>query len=304
MVSSILDAINSLKAQILAIDWDWSTIPDAQRNRADKLFQKVLVFNDQISRMNNNKGYLVNTPALFIEMEIQSTDELTMGVTYSQVCWKFHLVHRQLDAGNDIDMDENLLVYEYRDALRTALMEFQPESCSTLAYEGEQQDYDHGNLYHYVINYKCGFKDIKGSVYDPDQKKYIYTTPPTNLELQTGFWDGETPPDDPLINYIWKVCEVRAILTDTPNPANTQTLANGAVIPLEYAPNLDGTFTMPYLKTTPGIALLSSFFIDNQPYPDVMLDNVTGVLDNSANGGFGVGDEIRFDASLPLGVTS
>jgi hypothetical protein len=48
---------------------------------------------------------------------------------------------------------------------------------------GEQQDYDHDNIYHYIISFVCNFIDSKGSPYDIDRTTYFYKTPPTDVDI-------------------------------------------------------------------------------------------------------------------------
>jgi hypothetical protein len=171
----------------------------------------------------------------------------------------------------------------------------------------EEQDFAHTNLYMYVLDFCTCLLDTKGSTLDPDQNKVIYKEPPTNLELQTGFISGDAPPDNPLISYIWKVCKVMANIVETPNPAATQLLANGVTIPLEYALRDDGGLYIPYLMSTPGIDVLTTFLINGQ-YADAVEWRWLGTEEINVfynlNGGFSVGDEIAFDASLPLGLGS
>jgi hypothetical protein len=303
MTSCILDAINSVRTQVSGITWDWSAVEGAEKPKPDKLFQKVLMWNNQLSRMKDGTGYLTAMPACYVEMRPENTTQLLENVTLSDVCWRMHVLWYQLDAGDDETMDQTLYAYTLRDAIIQAMVGFEPENCSTMFYTKEEQDYDHDNIYHYVVEFKTSFRDTKGSTLDPDQTRFIYTTPPTNLELETGFYDGEVSPVDPLITYIWKVCEVDVVIVETPD-GSTITLSNGAVIPAQYALNLDGTVTIPYLASTPGINLVYPFLIGNQSYPNVTLDNTTGVLNNDANGGFAVGDTLNFNANLPLGVDS
>jgi hypothetical protein len=298
--SCILSAINSILAQARAIPYDWTNVADAERSRPTFLFQKTAVWNNQVRKMLDGSGVFYESPSCFLEMRPEKSMQMADNITVTDVCWKIHIVHGQLDAGDDENMDQNLMVFQLRDLVKSEFVGFEPESCSTMFCEDEEQDYDHGNIYHYILSFKSCLKDTKGSMYDPDQTRFIYSTPPTNLELQTGFTEAGEPPVDPMISYIWKVCEVRAELVATPNPLITQTLANGVTIPLQYAVNDDGTFTMPYLASTPGINLALPFLIGNQNY-DVLLGD-GGVLDNSAGGGFAVGDTMIFNANLPLGV--
>ena len=65
----------------------------------------------------------------------------------------------------------------------------------------EYQDYNHGNLYHYVCEFFANLTDSKGSKYDPDAGNFDESIV-DNLDLSTVKSDtgGETP--GPTSDYI------------------------------------------------------------------------------------------------------
>lgn len=307
--SCILDAVNSVLAQIGEIPFDWSAVPYAEKSRPANLFQLVRIWNDQVNREAREKnsegvpGYVFEKPACFLEMMPGETSQFLDNVTNTEYTWKLRIVDMELDAGDDVNMDQNLTVFGYRDTVKALMVGFQPANCSTLFFINEWQDYDHSGIYHYIVELKCCFIDTKGSVQDPDQTKVIYKQPPTNLELVTSFDDGITPPADPQTSYIWQDRAIRVSIVDVPDPTNTQDLGNGVTIPVEYALNADGTLTIPYLNTVPGVSVLTPFIIGSDPADTVVYmwsdTNNAYVFDNSAGGGFVVGNQCSFNASLP-----
>jgi hypothetical protein len=97
----------------------------------------------------------------------------------------------------------------------------------------------------------------------------------------------------------WKACRIRANIVETPDPEQTQTLDNGDVIPLEYSVNEDFTITIPYLISVTGITVLTPFMLNENPYQNEPYSN--GTFNHSGSGqGFKVGDEVEFNASLPI----
>ena len=89
------------------------------------------------------------------------------------------------------------------------------------------------------------------------------------------------------------------LLVDVVDPLDTQVLANGDTIPKQYVVNDDGTITIPYLASYPNIVVLVPFMIWNQTFDTITIDYTDGKINNT-NGGFIVGNEIEFNASLPL----
>lgn len=306
--SCVKEAVVSVLEQLKALPYDWTAEGYLDKSQPDKLFQKVLVYNSQPQRLLVDPAYLVEFPAAFVEFKNTGNTQFTDGLISMDVTWRLHIAAQMLNTEDEYGMDENLFAMNIRDAVVRALAGFTPDNCSTMFLNAEEQDYAHTNLYMYVLDFCTCLEDMKGGVLDPDQNKVIYKEPPTNLELQTGFISGEEPPVDPLINYIWKACRVRANIVDVePVDPETQNLDNGVTIPLEYALRDDGGLYIPYLMSTPGINILTTFIINGQLADAVEWRwlGTEGInVFYNLNGGFSVGDEIAFDASLPLGVDS
>lgn len=111
-----------------------------------------------------------------------------------------------------------------------------------------------------------------------------------------GDFKQKTPPGRLIIG--WKVCEVVAEVVETPNPLRLQTLGNGEVIRIEYALNGDGkTITIPYMA---GMEILTPFMVDSFPDQSMPFDDTTGKFGNTTDKFFIVGNQIAFNASLPI----
>jgi hypothetical protein len=261
--------------------------------------QYVAIFNNQVREEQDGKTFDFPKPAILIEIENPNQGLQTLGqdnVTVSEITWRISIVHEQLDAA-DGTLDQNLDVFDYRDLVKVAMTGIRPKNCSHWMYVEESQDYAHNNIYVYSIGFKCSFVDTKGSPLDPDSNTYITFEPPIALDL--GVWITVPIPPRTRIAYGWKVCPIYVLLVDVVDPLDTQVLANGDTIPKQYVVNDDGTITIPYLASYPNIVVLVPFMIWNQTFDTITIDYTNGKITNT-NGGFIVGNEIDFNASLPL----
>src|SRR6185503_7470398 len=162
--SGLKNAVNAVLTQIANVPFDWSAVLASEKSRPTVVFQKVLMWNDQVNRSKDGTGYTFECPACFLELRSMESDLFGSGVSYSDYIWRFHIVDMQLDAGDEVGMDQNLDVIGFRDAVKQALIGFQPLQCSTFFAVNEEQDYKHTDVYHYILDFKSGFTDTKGSV--------------------------------------------------------------------------------------------------------------------------------------------
>lgn len=153
---------------------------------------RARIWNNQIDHDKAGNEYSFQKPAAFVEV-INGAAWQTMGQGYqfAELGFRIHLVHEMLDAG-DGTMEHDLLIFDLRDAVITKLSLFEPTACTPLVKMSEQQDYDHTNIYHYLIDFGCGFIDTKGSLWD--QEKLIDKDPPTNAEVDVSINDGAAQP--------------------------------------------------------------------------------------------------------------
>lgn len=291
--SRILEMVNSIIAQLAAIPWDWGKQKVAVKG---KLCQNVAMWNKQTKYAEDGKGFPFATPAAYVELLPQDYTQLGSGWSMADISVRIHLCDRQLDAA-DGTIDQNLEVYTYRDLIKANLVLFRPANCSNLFEIHEHQDYDHDSIFHYVLDFQCAFTDSKGSNYDPDQQKVI-SIEPVPIEIDAMYNDG---PPVVVEVFMWQDCLIDMEIVATPDPTVTQQLANGAVIPLQYALNGDGTLTVPILATNASISVLY-FLLNNGTYPVNLVYNKPANKFDLSIGGFGVfgiGDTIEINASLP-----
>ena len=219
MASQQLEAIKSIAKRVKSIPYTWPGGEDMPAPGA--LFQWVAIWNNQIRQWKTGKGFPVQRPCCFIEMDLGQASAMGLGVTlYRDVKIKFHIVDWQVDAG-DGTLDQNAEVFIWRDLLKTNMERFFPQHCGAMTTLNEEQDYEHTGVYHYMITFKTSLSDLQGSVLDPDQTTVILTPPPgpdgslwgwnptLNLDDESSW-----PPDD----------------SGGPPPGGTETLVGGDTV--------------------------------------------------------------------------
>ena len=141
--------------------------------------QYVRVFNNQFAQMENGTVESFPMPCSFIEIVSPNNyDQLGVGYTISDLNIRVHLGIVEYDAGSG-NMEQNLTIFALRDKVIKKLTYHELSGCSGLMKIAESQDYEHTNVYHYMIDFKCSFVDNAGAT-DSD---LIIKEPPTDLEI-------------------------------------------------------------------------------------------------------------------------
>lgn len=146
------------------------------------------VFNNQFQQMEDQSVETFPFPCAFVEV-LNPANYLNIGVgiTASDIVFRIHVGQVEYDA-TDGTMEQNLTIFDLRDEVITRLSNYEPTACSMLQKVGEQQDYQHTNVYVYVIDFVCHFIDDRG-----DQRRgQITKQPPTTLDLDVTIVDELT----------------------------------------------------------------------------------------------------------------
>lgn len=85
-------------------------------------------------------------------------------------------IHIGQDVLNGENMDENLTIFDLRDAVVKAFTKSKQNYNGSISLTGERQDFDHSNIYHYQLDFKATFID---QVSVPDQ----YFINPVTLQI-------------------------------------------------------------------------------------------------------------------------
>jgi hypothetical protein len=143
---------NDIKTQLLTISYDGC------------LVQFVQLWNNQLESLKAkdteaNIMYSFSLPALFVEFLNLETEQLGNGIQlYVNLLIRIHILHRQEDAG-DGTLEQNLAVFDLRDAVQLALQSFRPAGASEFIRQKQEMDYNHNNVYHYIMDYGCTYID-------------------------------------------------------------------------------------------------------------------------------------------------
>jgi hypothetical protein len=143
----------------------------------------VRVWNNQIAYFKEGKMEAWPMPAFFVEVVNSPTYEI-LGQQYrsTDLSFRVHIVHEFYDAV-DGTMEQDLIVFDLRDKIVANLTALKLTGCGPLESMSETQDYEHDNVYHYVVDFVCNFTDTIGSKYDANHPQaYIFKTPPTDQE--------------------------------------------------------------------------------------------------------------------------
>lgn len=137
----------------------------------------VRVWNNQLDYDREGRIESFPKPAYFVELVSPQPYEI-MGEGYrnTDLAIRIHIIHEFYNA-SDGTFEQDLPVFDNRDQLVELLTRYTPPGCGPLECMAESQDYQHDNLYHYMLDFIANFIDDKG------RKKYILSTPPTDLEI-------------------------------------------------------------------------------------------------------------------------
>ena len=107
-------------------------------------------------------------PAFFIEVELpQSHTQLGAGYTESDVTFRIHIAQTEYDA-QDGTLEENKSIFALRDQVVALLTYYTAPGCCPLMKVREVQDYEHTNVYHYIIDFQASFIDTTGGIVKPE----------------------------------------------------------------------------------------------------------------------------------------
>jgi hypothetical protein len=147
-----------------------------QDHQTVNLFSRI--WNNHLRDIRDGKSYEWPRPAAFVEV-ITNFEIIGLGFRSADLGIRIHLIHDYFNA--DSTFEQDLTIFDLRDQIlsaKTGLSQYCPTACGPLNCIGEEQDFDHDNLYHYILNFICNFTDIKGSKYDPETVIYIDTADP------------------------------------------------------------------------------------------------------------------------------
>lgn len=149
-----------------------------------KLYARV--WNNQVLFEAEGDNYAFPKPAAFVEVINNATyEEIGGGYASCDIVFRIHLVHEYYN--QDGTFEQDLEIFDLRDQLIGLLNHYKPTGCGLLVRMAEAQQYDHANVYEYLIDFGCNFTDSTGS--DDDRGLFITKEPPTGLDLTVNIDD-------------------------------------------------------------------------------------------------------------------
>lgn len=146
------------------------------------------IWNNQFRYMEDQTIESFPFPCSFVEVVMPQThSQLSAGYTESDVTFKIHLGAVEYDA-IDGTLEQNTSIFTLRDSVVAALTYYAPRGCGPLMKISEEQDYEHTNVYHFILSFQCGFIDATGAetVYEK--------AAPTDLETIVNYTNNINAP--------------------------------------------------------------------------------------------------------------
>ena len=127
--------------------------------KAVSIWSYINIYDNQIEEMMSGENYSFGTPACFVEFNPGDAKNGGLGITmYPDCVLTFHIIAQSLDGGGDT-MEQNLDIYDLRDAVKLAFTNNKVSFCSALMSVVDKQDYKHNNIIKYSLSFKCNFID-------------------------------------------------------------------------------------------------------------------------------------------------
>jgi hypothetical protein len=181
-MAGIRDAMNDVMTQL-------ATIQVENNEGAEITSPYIRIWNNQLRLNRDGKVEEFPKPAFFLEVISPAIYEVIgQGYRSADITFRIHIVHEYYnddgDHGNGITFEQDLQVFDIRDAMITLMTYFTPSGCGPLTSVAENQDTDHDNLYHFIVDFVANFTDAKGSRLDTGRNYYVPSIPPTTLDLE------------------------------------------------------------------------------------------------------------------------
>jgi hypothetical protein len=122
------------------------------------VFNWVAIWNNQLERVKGADLYAVKNPSAYVELETIDNHQLLEGYQGYDININIHIISEELDAG-DGTIDDQISIYALRDNVVRIFSLYNANQGGFMQKINEYQDYDHTNLYHYVVQYKMHYID-------------------------------------------------------------------------------------------------------------------------------------------------
>lgn len=119
----------------------------------------VHVYNSQFDYLENGGEYSFPMPCAFVEIESDNFNQLLNNVQDIELVVKIHIGDDFYNA-MDGTFEQNFNIFNIRDLVVKKMVGVKPVDGGTLVKTRETPDYNHSNVYHYVIEYRTRWVDL------------------------------------------------------------------------------------------------------------------------------------------------
>ena len=138
----------------------------------------AILWNNQIEYLKQGQTLALPNICAFIEIIVDGSNSIG-GRSFNlenDLTVNIHLLHTHYST--ESMQDENLLVYDLRKIVMDALYDFKANSMvATFDKVGETMDFDHNNIYHYILSYKTRIREqINTNI-------FASSVPPVSLQV-------------------------------------------------------------------------------------------------------------------------
>ena len=144
--------------------------------RTINYFKFVAVWNNQFNYVDDGSSYSIPFPNAFVELDLNNTEDVGVNYQASDIEIKIHIGQ---DFYNGSTLEENLTIFDLRDIVYRKLSSFKTTNTGIFRKISEQQDFEHTNVYHYVITFKAQWVDSTAT----PQTYYTTTAPTLNINI-------------------------------------------------------------------------------------------------------------------------
>lgn len=152
------------------------------------MFHTRAVFNNQIERSKRGSNYSFWDPSVFVEIKSENEGDFGSQLTYANLRVTFHISMFQTDS-MDGNLDQNLYIFHLRDIIKAKFSLFEPSQCGPFNWGGEEQQFDHDQIYTYKLHYNCFYID---KVAEPEVSGAQYEFSGAGLSFSVIYATGST----------------------------------------------------------------------------------------------------------------
>lgn len=130
----------------------------------------VDIWNNQVQFMRDRTIEAIPLPALFVEVLFTNGGHDAERMTTRDVQVRLHIVMEKLNTEGTFA--RNTVIYDYRDLVLQYFSKWHvstgnnPYEFTPFQYTGEEPQYDHDNLYEYVLEFSTTFSQVLGNYQD------------------------------------------------------------------------------------------------------------------------------------------